>query len=526
MLLLLSSALAAAPHAADASTHDRLLADFRANLAASDLAAQDDGIHPPCFTTLVNQLRESWGLFSVDERAEMTAALAPFKQDLFDDLPVTRSAPPPARGPTDSCVGQQMDNRLAGTHFVVEWDNGTTDSATAQTFLDALEYAYPVEVDDLGWNPPAGASQYLMPAYISNQNYAGAYTTVQNCGGIYAPYIVAGKGSFYGGNWYQTMALHEFNHSLQFNTAYSPEFYWWEATATFIEEEVLPSSNWWSTYIVGYSQNPWMSMSAFSQSDQDIFYHMYGMSIFGFYLREYQGGDDIVRQTWEYAAGERGQYDLSMEKMTNGIGLDWDSLYADFAARNAVMDYSEHRYYQSVDEEDKVTALPADGSAGRNTKPQGYGQNFIRFDKGAGDGSGTLVVHFHGDPDVKWLAELVEVSSSTVDRVSMGTIVDGEGDVSLETFGAEDAVLVVSPLEDDDKDYDYSWEAELVADTTPPEDTGDTNVDDTAGEDGTGDGEDIKVALPGCGCATGETGDLPGLAALGLLVGLAVTRRR
>lgn len=536
MLLLVTAALAAAPAEAPAATFDRLHARVEAELsfahAAAHAAGDDEGELPgACLTSTVAELKLHWDEFTPAQRAELTRLLAPGKADLFEPLTRADAAPPPPDA-TNSCFGQQKANRLLGSRFVVEWDSGI-DSDTAQDFLDALEYAYDVEIDQLGWRAPAGADRYLLPAYVERGNYAGAYTTVGTCGGDYLPYIVAYAGSFSSGNWYETMALHEFNHALQFNYSFAPEFFWWEATATYIEEQVLPNSNWWSTYVVGYSQNPQLAMSAYSQSDQDVFYHMYGMSIWGFYLDEYQGGPDIVRQTWEAAVDERGQYNFSMEEMLDELGIDFLGAYTDFTARNAAMEYREHRYYTSVDTVDSVSKLPADGGSSSRTAPAGYGQNYIKFKASAGDGEKTLTVHFHGDSGADWLAQLVEVNNTSVLRTAVGTVNAGEATIELEAFGDQDVYLVVSPLQNNDRTKDYTWEAELTE--PPPTDTGDSGAEnggDTGadnggdtGDDGDTDGEVTKFSLAGCGCATGGNPAQGAVALLGL-AGLVALRRR
>ena len=375
MLYLLAAAYAATPTpiaaagpatslGVSAEAHDALLGRFYTLFSPQHQAELARVGHGDCLTELVIDLRANWGLFSDAERAEITAVLAPEKRDLFDELVRPAGAPPPSG--TDSCMGQQRAYRVTGDHFVVEWDSGISESQ-ANDFLDALEHAYDVEITELGWLAPASDSRYLMPAYVQQGNYAGAYTTVQSCGGVQAPYIVAYSGSFSAGNWYETMALHEFNHSSQFGYGYAFEFFWWGATATYIEEQVLPSSNWWSTYVAGYADHPEMAMSAMSQSDQDIFYHMYGMAMWAFYLDEYQGGTDLVRQTWEESSGHGGQYTYSQEDVLRDLGYDYNSAYADFVARNAAMDYREHRYFTEVDEVDSVNALPANGASDSRT---------------------------------------------------------------------------------------------------------------------------------------------------------------
>ena len=87
-----------------------------------------------------------------------------------------------------------------------------------------------------------------------NNSYAGAYTTVEYCSGSGCmPYIVAYSGSFNSGNWWKTMACHELNHAIQFSYGFSHEFWWWEATATWIEEYVYPSFNDWADMTYVYS---------------------------------------------------------------------------------------------------------------------------------------------------------------------------------------------------------------------------------------------------------------------------------
>ena len=309
-MLLLSASLISAPlvptaRAAPATAtadhvalHDALLQRF-----------EDTSGQGGCLTGLVLELRANWGLFTADERERMTTILAPFKADLFDDLPEKAdeqgSVPPPAGNPTTTCFGEQGDSKIVGDHFEVQWDSGTVSQSVAQGFLDDLEVAWTAEVEELGWKDFAGGDQYLMMAYIENRNTGGAYTTISTCGGMYMPYIVAGKDAVSYGTWTDEMAAHEFNHALQFNYSYAPEFWWWEATATYVQSLVRDSTNW-ADYLYGYSDAPYIALGASSQSDQDVFWHMYGLSIFAHYLADHQGGRDTVRATCENAEDSRG----------------------------------------------------------------------------------------------------------------------------------------------------------------------------------------------------------------------------
>jgi hypothetical protein len=478
-----------------------------------------------CLTPLLAALHEQWEGFTPAERARISAVLAPPGSEMFapvQERPAVvprKGAPPPAR---DSCWSWS-DNRLVGDHFVVEWEDGVKESL-AEQWLEDLEYSWEKEVDEHGWQAADGSDKYLLVAYIQNKRSGGAYTYIQSCGGSSIPYMVSGNDSWNDPDWGATMAAHEFNHMLQFSYGDAPEFWWWEATATWVEDYVFPDVNYWSSYVYGYTQAPWIAMSASDQQDQDIFYHMYGMAIFAFYLDNYQGGHDAIRATWEHAQSDRGRYDLSAEDMVVDLGLDWDAVYADFVSRNTVMDYDQQRLFPRVDLTDEVKELPANGKSASRSAPQGYGQNFVSFEKGMG--TGDLVVHFEGDSRADWLVQLVESESKRVNRVVGGALKNGAGDVTLPDYGNEEVVLVVSPLTSSESDFEYSWTAELVAPAEEP--GGDTGVAEEPGDlpgDGGNEGDGgVDAGTASCGCTNG--GSAAGAAALLAAVALAARRRR
>ncbi len=512
VLLALVSFASAAPGAIDpVKLHDQLIARF-----------EDTSGQGGCLTELVMDLKANWGLFSAPERERITSVLAPFKADLVEPMAPDGAVPPPSGTPTDTCFGQQGDNRLTGEHFAVEWDTGSVTQSVAQSFLEDLEYAHQAEIDEQGWRAEAGDSQYLMLAFIDDQNTGGAYTTVEACHNVYAPYIVAGKDAVQYGSWTEEMAAHEFNHALQFNYSFAPEFWWWEATATYVQSVVRDSHNW-ADYLVGYSDKPYIALGASSQSDQDVFWHMYGLSIFGHYLADYQGGEDTVRATWENARSDRGQYDYGGKDMVEGLGLDWRTTWIDFITKNVAMDYSQHQLYPDIKTVDKVSSLPASGEGSGDKRPQGYGQNYIRFE--GGNGAGDLHVTFSGDSSVDWAVILAESDGthvvSSVSAISSG----GAADLTFADFGEDDVYLVVSPLDAAETKHDYSWTAELKSSGHPP-DTG--TIGDDSGDSGSpGDRYQSRKNQDeaGCGCSS-PVGAPVGLGWLIGLAGLAVRRRK
>ena len=515
-MLLVSIALAAPP-----DLHDELLARF-----------ESESGHGGCLTGLVMDLKDNWRIFSPAEQVRITSILGPLKREV---AAAEAFAPPVANLGSDTCYGQWGENRVTGDHFVVEWDDGTVSESVAQDFLDAIEYGYEVEVEQEGWNAPEGDDRYLMMVYIQDQDMGGAYTTVDSCGGRYIPYIVAGRDAVQMGTWTEEMAAHELNHALQFSYSFASEFWWWEATATYIEEIVLPETNGWSDYVAGYTYNPHLEMAGYGDGG-DAFWHMYGMAIWAFYLHDYQGGTDAVRETWENASGERGQYTYGAGDMVRDLGLDWQETYVDFITRNVSMDYDQHRFFPGISVVESVRSFPASGESVRATRPEGYGQNYIQIHGGGGDGNDDLHLVFSGDDDVEWAVVLAETDGEAVLRSEHVISEDGVAELTLPDYGDDDVFLVVSPLEEDDDSHTYAWELELVegdAVDTGDDDTDDANLGDDTDDDGLSDelparpvgGDTIQAGAGGCGCASpGPAAPLAGWL-LGLSV-LAVRRRK
>ena len=502
--------IAAALDAGGIDETEALWLDFLRHFEPDELPLAYRGEQRPglsCGTGLVLALNRAWETFSPAQQARMAPRVRPM---------ATVTPPPPDTMEDDTCWGAYGEHRVAGEHFVVEWDGNTVSEAVAENFLAALEHSWEVEVEELGWRAPDGSDDYLMLTFISDDDWGGAYTTVDMCNGELLPYIVASSGSFAGGTWYQDMACHEFNHAMQFGYSYAHEFWWWEATATYIEDDVYPTHEGWSPYISGYTQNPWMAMNANSDYDYDRFMHMYGMAIFGFYLDQHVGGEDIVRQTWAATEGSYQQYSTTLEDLSEELGFDWDEAYEGFMIANTVMDYDDRQYYPNLDIERTVGSLPSDGESSENA-PESLGQNYLRFNTNeASDDEPDLWLEFEGDEDGDWIVLLVGTEDDEVIEVVRLELEDGEGEGRLAAFGAFDrAYLVVSPTKFSTSAFDYSWTAEAVA----PEPEADDDDDD-------GDDDKQLLAGEGCECSQATPSTSTGVLVATFLALLAVIRRR
>lgn len=475
---------------------------------------------PTCLTGLVAELKEHRAQFSPEQWQEVALAL---------DLPLSTPATPAPPLSDGTCVGNTGANSLVGDHFVVYWDNAS--QAEAEAMLEVLEYSWETIIDDLGWREPEGTPGVKLRFHISNQNYAGAYTTVEWCAGVgYVPYMVTGSGSFSAGSWYKTMGAHEFMHASQFSYGFAHEFYWWEASATWSEEYAYPSSNDWADMYQAFSYYPYIGMNASSQSDQAIFYHMYSMGIFATYLDEYWGGHDTVQDTWVQAASQSGTYSYWMPDVLEDMGLDFDQVWQGFMATTAFMDFRESNYYSDVRGVESYTTLPASGTE-PNDAAESLGLNHFSFDEDLGEPGKYLQIDFSSPDAVDWNVVLVTGSGHTVYESVALEVIDGEGSAWIPFEGEHEAFLVVSPKDEDASGYNYEWtradtwvydwEACLVdSETGVPCGQGVPNPDDTGD---TGDGADTPESPEptGCGCASGALGGAPWLMGL-----LALARRR
>jgi len=491
LIQLLSVAVAAnpVPHEHSLSTTqsaETLYADFvqffeQESLPADERLSQETW---HCGTGLLLAIRSQWTDFTPAQQSRMAPIARPPVPPNASDH---RAAPavPPTGVPTQTCFDQfpelrpqwagDGDIRILTEHFSVEWDGDAISEYKAQEWADSLEHSWAVEFGEMGWKKPNGTDDYLLLAYVADYAYAGAVTSMEYCDGTQTPFIIAGNASFSQGTWHQDMAGHELNHASQFSYGFGHEFYFWEATATWIVEYLYPSHNMWSQYITGYSNAPYLAINKSSQQEQTIAQHMYGMAVLDFYLDEYVGGPELIREIWEYSLDHGVQYDLWMGEVLSDLGYDWGEIYDGFIATNSVMDYAEQAYFPTVKVSDTVKTFPASGGMSGNKKPEGYGQNYVRIKTvKSTEESPDLAFVFEGDNKVEWSVQLVSEMDGLVGDVQKVEVVEGLGEATVLNFGTFDNVwMVVSPLTTKSKAYSYAWEFDLFNANPEPVDTGD-----------------------------------------------------
>lgn len=453
IVLLMSLAVARPPVDLLALDRDALVDRFADAFerAPHGHAAAASGGRPACHTGLVQAIEQRFGELTPAQQSRVRRAL--------DPSPANGQLPPPEGA---YCVTQNKPARYESEHFIIEYD-AVVSSEDARKFATALEDGLQALVVEQGWRLPDGMDDYKLTAVINAGASGGAYTTTRQCNGIFMPYIVTGRDAFLT-DWYIGMAAHELKHAIQYAYSDAHEFWFWEASATWSEEWSNPELDSWSEYVKGFTDQPWIAMHASSQQNQAVFAHMYGMANWLFYLDHHVGGREIVQDIWAYSDEVSGMYSLSQRDSLEALGWDFLRVYRGFMAANTVVDYDNPESFPRVGAQMVIDALPADGGSQGRTLPQGYGQNYVRFDV-TPDGPSTLDVEVVGHGGVPWAAVLVGGRFGRVEEmVPVDFDDDGVGTASLPDFGRyEEVWLAVSPIAQ--QETGFAWE--FTADASP-----------------------------------------------------------
>jgi hypothetical protein len=187
-------------------------------------------------------------------------------------------------------------------------------------FIDStlifLEYAWDLQVNKLGYNPPlsdngAGGGNEV-DVYVNNLGQSGIY------GVTYSDTYISGPSSAYfiiDNNYsediYPTKGLaglkvttmHEFFHVIQFGymVSRSPDWWthnapWWmEQTATWMEDRGWDEVNDYLWYMKDFFNNKTLPLDSFGAGTRNF---MYGAVVWPMYLAK-RFGDDQIRRIWE-----------------------------------------------------------------------------------------------------------------------------------------------------------------------------------------------------------------------------------
>ncbi|MDF1553662.1 MAG: fibronectin type III domain-containing protein [Deferrisomatales bacterium] len=346
--------------------------------------------------------------------AQASAAIRAEAEHYLSAAPAATERPAAARvaGKTG---GKTLLNRVVTDNFSVEWgseltnENGTSPAAdtgpafsgdpavggngvpdVVERWAGYLEASFGV-VAGMGFEDPLVSSS-LVPVYLGNSDpdrieddiNSSRYFGFTDQVGNQVPYLVVNNdfrallgltGVTAIQQFMKVTAAHEFFHvfhwlydSTQTEAEIDEDIWWWEASATWMEDEVFDSIDDYFGWFDGTYVDPgWAELAeeglAPDYTDTTYAARAYGGVIFAKYLAEHVGGRDSMGKMWNrIRGGTRVLAAFDAYAVSRGFdGLE--HLFVGFVGANAVMDYEEGAHYGQVS-----APSPASGS----TAPVSY----------------------------------------------------------------------------------------------------------------------------------------------------------
>lgn len=324
-----------------------------------------------------------------------------------EDLPVLEFDPPgedmEERGrPHLSGPGFTLDSEHFRIHYTFDGDDAVPDRDAnsnqqpdyVEEVARALEFSWYAEIEYFGWAAPpsdedmGGDDRYdIYLLNILGDEYAGytdsdrrnslvgdnpnsplieenstrSFVVLDNDYAEYEEFRVAGISLL---EYMHSVAAHEFNHAIQFGyDGEEPHDWLWEATATWMEDQVFDSVNETVGALPAVFKSPDSCQLAEGgekrEEDSD---HWYGMWIMMRYLSEHYG-DDAVRRIWELAVSLDG-YDI-WDALLGEEATSFDTFFIDFTIAVLTRDFEEGDSYPTVRLEGRASSeevfVPDDG---------------------------------------------------------------------------------------------------------------------------------------------------------------------
>ncbi|MCX7785404.1 MAG: T9SS type A sorting domain-containing protein [candidate division WOR-3 bacterium] len=321
------------------------------------------------------------------------------------------------------------------SHFIVHFETtGThiTTRAYAESVAKYAEYCWAKQVDTLKWAAPppdnAGPDNrydlYIrsLSAGVLGTTYAESpYSTPYPNG--YTSYIFIDNDINSWASWDALRATvsHEFNHASQFRYSVAEGIWWYENTATWIEDVCYDEINDYINYLYYSTPNPLDSPYLAINSSSGLYW--YAGAIWAMFLQEFYN-DSCPRFCWERMGTVSGANTLS------GIN---DILVSKFASNlsTALTKYAIWRYFTG-DRADPIyhfsesdlwptsellqthNSYPASGNQSTQNPNGPGGTNFIRFNPG----SNALSITFDGQDNYNWSATAIgyRVPSQSIEQ--------------------------------------------------------------------------------------------------------------
>lgn len=375
-------------------------------------------------------------------------------------------APPPA---SKAVYGTNMANHFETENFSINWANGDATDEIAAAAAEALELGWESLINDLGWQVPVSADEYLLwvvlDPSLGGTGFTTQYETDEFPTGY--PVVYLNPSSFENPDFFAALAQHEFHHAIQYGyrhewSSRGDEAWYWEASANWAPYLVDPDSTAFDYTAAWYAENPELKYSSLDGA------HQYGMFVLNSFLDDVLG-DGTMYEVWH----QSGEGDEWAELIAATTGKEAEEIWGQFAAA-----YGERRLIRSQRWQPVASPSAEDGLSG------------------LADELGSL--HYELDEGEKRLVGLEMIDGEAV--VSGLAGVGSE----LEIFGGE--VFAVTATSSGGAAWNLTI-GDIPVDTGGGDETG--SVDTAGSLDDSGDGgeavdtSDGAGEPTGCGCSGG-----------------------
>lgn len=316
-------------------------------------------------------------------------------------------------------IGEFPASRISTSeHFALKWGELDPVSADeAKTLLDVLETAWAKEIDELGFPAPRKSDTHFVNVYVANTGAPTPKTGTPSyvrpdAEGV--PYMVLGstiRGG--GGDFVASTLAHELNHVSQQSSGEFAEgdplvTRWYrEATAEWIPRIVFPKSTYTgpNVSVAEYLLLPHLSVYYWPTTSDALSLeesHDYGASHWVRYAAD-RAGAGAIAATWKDTTKKTPHDALAALFASNGTTIE--DAFADFSARNAVLDYPDGKAIEAQlrkatvkhREDARPIALEIEGLTETQQRPRdellprAYGYNVVRI-----RAAGPLLVRLNG----------------------------------------------------------------------------------------------------------------------------------
>lgn len=313
---------------------------------------------------------------------------------------------------------------IYSARFIVHFDTtGThmTTRAYAESVSKYAEYCWAKQVDTLKWAAPP--PDYAGPdnrydIYIRNLNPGILGTTYAESPygepypNGYTSYIFIDNDIFLWASWehLKTTVCHEFNHASQMRYSVSEGTWWYENTATWMEDICYDYVNGYIDYLRYSSPNPLDSPHLAITSNSNLYW--YAGAIWPMFLQEYYN-DSCPRFCWERMGNVWGNNTLSgindvlVSKFNSNLStaLKQYAVWRYFTGERADPTYhfSESHLWPTSQLLQTHNAYPASSNQLTQNPNGPGGTNFIRFNPG----TNVLNITFDGQDGYNWSAVVI-----------------------------------------------------------------------------------------------------------------------